>query len=95
MHSGLNIELGRTSSGPDNYAAHAKVPRRDVIEPAVATVKAACLFYTGAPSSTPHTMASVQPKAANSAARRGASPMEKNSSSCGGFMLVPDSIAWA
>jgi len=49
----------------------------------------------GAPSLPPHTTASVQPSAANSAARRGASPMEKNSSSCGGFTLVPDSIAWA
>ncbi len=43
----------------------------------------------------PQIVASVQPSSANSAARSGASPTEKNSSSCGGRTLVPASIACA
>ena len=43
----------------------------------------------------PHTVSSVHPSSANSAARSGASPIAKNSSSCGGATDVPDSIACA
>ena len=41
------------------------------------------------------TVASVQPSSANSASRSGASAIEKNSSSCGGFTSVPLSMACA
>jgi len=40
-------------------------------------------------------MDSVHPSAAKSAARRSASPAGKNSSSCGGFTVVPASMACA
>ena len=46
-------------------------------------------------TSLPHTVSSVHPSAANSEARSGASPTEKNSSSCGGLTGVPASMAWA
>ena len=42
-----------------------------------------------------HTVSSVQPSSRNSAARSGASSIAKNSSSCGGLMLVSASMAWA
>ena len=44
-------------------------------------------------SSPPHTIASLHPSVAISAARSGASLAEKNSSSCGGFTLVAANIA--
>jgi hypothetical protein len=40
-------------------------------------------------------MGSVQPSAAKSAARKSASPAQKNSSRCGGFAVVPASMACA
>jgi hypothetical protein len=43
----------------------------------------------------PQTVASVQPRAANSSARSGASSAQKNSSSCGGWTEVPLSMACA
>jgi len=43
----------------------------------------------------PQTAASVHPSSENSVARNGASPIEKNSSSCGGLIDVPLSIACA
>jgi len=41
----------------------------------------------------PQIVSSVHPSSANSAARNGASPTAKNSSSCGGLTDVPLSIA--
>jgi hypothetical protein len=43
----------------------------------------------------PQIISSVQPSCANSAARSGASPSAKNSSSCGGLTAVLESIACA
>ena len=62
----------------------------------VANGRLPAVAATAAPKSySRQTVASVQPSSPNSASRSGASPIEKNSSSCGGFTSVPLSMACA